>query len=119
MERYPAIQLCHLREIGWREWNPLDLPPPEENAWRRVNIAEYDNHLLHAVCLLKKGGTVVEAAAYLENAAKQYQAEDAPSSGERKSAERTARALLDYLGSDGLIRTPPAGSQGRPEQDGR
>ena len=101
MDRYPAVRLCDLREIGWREWNPLGLPPPKEDTWRHANIAEYDNHMLHIACLLKKGGGTRDAVAYLVAAAAEYRGDHEDRQEDSIAAERAVQAVARYLNPGG------------------
>lgn len=99
MERYPHVQLSHIRQIGWTEWNPLGLCLPDKQAWRHVNIAEYDNHLMHVVCLLTKGSPRSDAVAYLEQVAREYPPPAGSNTDRHHAAVRTVRAIADYLRS--------------------
>ena len=101
MQRYPGIRLSRLREIGWSMWNPLNLDLPDQQAWRHVNIAEYDNHLLHVACLLSKGGTQRDAVAYLEDAAVAYPCPSLSSEERHQAAIGTAQAVEAYLRETG------------------
>src|SRR5262245_61143355 len=97
MERYPRIRLSRLRQIGWSVWNPLNIDLPDQQAWRQVNIAEYDNHLLHIACLLSKGGTQSEAVAYLRSVAEEYPCPSLSDETRRQAAIETARAVDEYV----------------------
>lgn len=97
MERYPGVRLSHLRKIGWSVWNPLGLDLPERQAWRHVNIAEYDNHLLHVACMLAKGGSQSDAVAYLEEAAREYPCLTLSSEERHQAAIGTAQAVEEYV----------------------
>lgn len=101
MERYPGIRLSHLRQIGWRSWNPLGIDLPDGDAWRQINIAEYDNHLLHVACLLTRGGTRADAIAYLDGAAEAYPCPWLTPEQRHQASERTVVVLQDYVSRAG------------------
>lgn len=55
MSSDPPVKLSVLRDIGWREWDPIGLKHFEGN-WEDSSAAdEYDRYLLHVAARLQKG----------------------------------------------------------------
>jgi hypothetical protein len=51
----PPVKLSVLRDIGWREWDPIELGGADGD-WAGSDAAdEYDRYLLHATARLQKG----------------------------------------------------------------
>jgi hypothetical protein len=54
MPPYPPVKLSILRDIGWRDWDPIGLL--EDGNWEDSAAAdEYDTYLLHVAARLQKG----------------------------------------------------------------
>jgi hypothetical protein len=90
LSAHPTIELRRLREIGWIEWDPLEL----------AGIApadEYDEYLLQIVSRLRQGQTVEAAADYLQTVATKDMEIGHPRPGSRAAALRTAALVAKYL----------------------
>jgi hypothetical protein len=65
----PAVKLSVLRDIGWREWDPIGLRTLE-GGWEGSSAAdEYDRYLLHLAARLQKGeadGPLVDYLVHIE-----------------------------------------------------
>jgi hypothetical protein len=102
VSRQPKIQLSHLREIGWKYWDPIGLWVLLKGD--RADCAdEYNRYLLHVVSLLTGGTERSVAAAYLDD-----KAADHMGLGHRAdctAGKRTVDAIASYL--RGLPNSPP------------
>lgn len=70
----PRLKLSRLRDIGWREWDPiglLDMVGDPKASWNdpanRAFADEYDQYLIAVASKLRQGATSQEAIAYLVN----------------------------------------------------
>lgn len=55
MTSQPPVKLSILRDIAWREWDPIGLAAIE-GPWEGSNAAdEYDKYLLHTAARLQMG----------------------------------------------------------------
>lgn len=55
MSSRPPVKLSALRDIGWREWDPIGLRTLE-GGWEDSSAAdEYDSYLLHVAARLQNG----------------------------------------------------------------
>lgn len=55
MPARPPVRLSVLRDIGWREWDPIGLATPD-GGWDGICAAdEYDRYLLHLAARLQGG----------------------------------------------------------------
>ncbi len=89
------FSLTRLRDIGWKEWDPIRLMAGE--CWQETTFAdEYDSYLIEAALRLRQGQSVAETAEFLFRMDRDYMAMRHPS---RERAERTARAISDYVNS--------------------
>jgi hypothetical protein len=86
-----TIELSRLREIGWREWDPIGLAgsgcPPDE----------YDRYLLQVVNRLRRGDSVREVADYLDNIGAEWMGLGPSTAASRVSAETTVLQIKGYL----------------------
>ena len=90
------LSLAYLRDIGWREWDPIGLINEGESWQDHPAVDEYDQYLLHAVSLLRRGETEAHVAAYLARIESNHMALGTSArTGER--AFRTAQAIQAYL----------------------
>jgi len=87
----PYIELDRLREIGWREWDPIGLV---DSSCPRD---EYDSYLLQAVSRLRQGQTIDEVTNYLEKMAAEHMGLGASTPFSRAASERTATLIDRYL----------------------
>ena len=61
---HPPVKLSVLRDIGWREWDPIGLRPAE--GWQASSAAdEYDSYLLHVAARLQKDERDADLIDYL------------------------------------------------------
>ncbi|WP_313326492.1 hypothetical protein [Sphingobium yanoikuyae] len=61
---YPKMQLSHLREIGWRLWDPIGLKN-RDGTWNDACADEYDSYLFRAAGMMSQGHSRAEVSAYL------------------------------------------------------
>jgi hypothetical protein len=55
MSLLPPVKLSILRDIGWREWDPIGLSTLE-GGWEGSSAAdEYDQYLVHLAARLQRG----------------------------------------------------------------
>jgi hypothetical protein len=88
----PKFKLSRLREIGWRDWDPIGLDGLEDRP-----DDEYDSYLLQAVGRLRHGATDEDVADYLATIEAEYMGlGDSPDA--RRRAKRAVRGLREYLG---------------------
>ena len=65
MSADPPIKLSILRDIGWKDWDPISLLTAGE-VWDRKPFAdEYDAYLLKVAGDLCRGGSFENAVEYL------------------------------------------------------
>lgn len=65
MAAVARIDMARLRDIGWREWDPIGLLA-HKDVWGTEGYAdEYDRYLLAVARHLRRGGSVQEATEYL------------------------------------------------------
>ena len=69
MSSLPPVKLSILRDIGWREWDPIGLRT-SDGGWEGSAAAdEYDSYLLHLAGRLQKGepdGPLVDYLVHVE-----------------------------------------------------
>jgi hypothetical protein len=104
MARHPKARLDHLRDIGWRLWDPIGLLDADED-WRTAGFAdEYDTYLLHAAGMIRKGEPASAVAAYL------YWVETVTIGlGERETTHARIEAAVQALVEENLW-TEPGGA---------
>jgi hypothetical protein len=99
MNSYPRSELSRLRDIGWREWDPIGLLP-EGDTWESYPefADEYDRYLLEAASRLRRDWSVSDAAEYLMLIASEHMGLGPPhdDSG-RNRAVATANAIKAYV----------------------
>jgi len=86
-----SVKLSRLRDIGWAEWDPIGL---SDGSWPEHGADEYDRYLMKAFALVREQGRVA-AADYLLDVTVDYMGLR-KSSGAKRRAEHTARALNEY-----------------------
>lgn len=92
MSTEPPIGLSRLRDIGWKEWDPIGLLASGE-AWDRQPFAdEYDRYLVEVAAELRDGMPLAEAVAYLLRIEREHMALGVQS-GQEARAEATARSI--------------------------
>lgn len=86
------ITLSCLRDIGWKEWDPIGLLKAGE-AWDQKPYAdEYDEYLCKVAADLGNGGPLAEAIKYLLCIEREHMALGVRL-GQEARAEATARAI--------------------------
>ncbi|KQT50064.1 hypothetical protein ASG52_08305 [Methylobacterium sp. Leaf456] len=96
MSPKPPIKLSVLRDIGWKEWDPIRLLADGE-VWDHQPFAdEYDGYLLKVAGDLRRGASLQDVIDYLlvterGNLGPTY------SKDQEARAERTARAIQAYM----------------------
>lgn len=93
MASHPIIDLSRLREIGWKDWDPIGL------AGSGCTADEYDSYLLQVVSRLRRGDAVAEVAEYLIGIASEHMGLGEGSSSARNAAETTVVHIQQYLGT--------------------
>jgi hypothetical protein len=99
MSSYPPLKLSRLRDIGWKEWDPIGLLPTGE-AWESYPefADEYDRYLLHAASRLRRDWLVSDATDYLMWVVSEQMGLGSPSNSlARIRAETTAKAIKAYV----------------------
>jgi len=92
----PLIDLSILRDIGWREWDPIELRKLE-GGWEGSSAAdEYDDYLLHVATCLQSDGVESDLVDYLIGIETEHMGLD-PSSTTRSRARATITAIRDYV----------------------
>lgn len=92
----PSLKLSVLRDIGWREWDPIGLQPLE-GGWQASSAAdEYDSYLLHVAARLQNGDPDATLTDYLVNIETQHMGLN-PSDTTRPRAAATVGALREYV----------------------
>lgn len=101
MATVARIDLARLRDIGWREWDPIGLLKLKEVEGAEV-ADEYDRYLLAVARHLRRGGSVEEAIKYLLTVERDYMGLGVHQ-GQDARAGTVARSIQSYLaGLDGL-----------------
>jgi hypothetical protein len=96
MNTKPPIKLSRLRDIGWREWDPIGLLAAGE-AWDQKPFAdEYDAYLLRVAGDLRRGGALQEAVACLLSIERGHIGLGFRP-GQEVRAEATAHAIQRYM----------------------
>jgi len=96
MSSQPPVKLSVLRDIGWREWDPIGLRTLE-GGWESSSAAdEYDNYLLHVAARLQKGEPDSPAVDYLVNIETEHMGLR-PTPSARPRAVATVAAIREYV----------------------
>ena len=93
MTDHPKLELDRLREIGWKEWDPIGL------ADSSCPRDESDSYLLQAVSRLRQGQAVDQVADFIEKIASEHMGLGASTAASRAASERTVRLIGSYLAS--------------------
>jgi hypothetical protein len=94
-----SLTLSRLRDIGWREWDPIGLLPAG-TAWEsHPEFAdEYDRYLLEAASRLRRDWAVSDAVEYFLSISSEHMGlGPPPNSLARQRAEATATAIKAYV----------------------
>lgn len=65
MTERPKVQLSRLRDIAWDLWDPIGVKHIEGHWEGSGAAAEYDSYMLRVSWLVRNGGQVDDAVAYL------------------------------------------------------
>jgi hypothetical protein len=109
MARHPKVQLSRLRDIGFRDWDPIGVLVAGE-PWKDHPAAdEYDRYLLELVRRLVDGAGEAEAVDFLIWIESDHMGLGAKATTEDRAAAtvRSIRAYLDGLPDDATDRGPP------------
>ncbi|WNJ90516.1 hypothetical protein [Bosea sp. 685] len=88
--------LSGLREIGWRNWDPIGLLAAGEQ-WQEKSFAdEYDDYLRKVAADFRAGGSIAQAVEYLLRIEREHMVLGVRSGQERR-AEATAQAIQLYV----------------------
>lgn len=72
MSNEARIDMARLRDIGWKEWDPIGLLTYKDVWGTEGYVDEYDRYLLTVARHLRRGGTVQDAARYLLTVERDY-----------------------------------------------
>lgn len=96
MSSSAPVKLSVLRDIGWREWDPIGLADPR-GAWKGLSCAdEYDTYLIAVAGRLQKGATDTSLVAYLVQIETEHMGLD-PRADTAARAIATVAAFREYL----------------------
>ncbi|SFJ18295.1 hypothetical protein SAMN05216304_105176 [Bosea sp. OK403] len=91
-----------LREIGWRNWDPIGLLAAGEQ-WHEKSFAdEYDDYLRKVAADFRAGGSLAQAVEYLLRIEREHMVLGVRS-GQEKRAEATAQAIQLYVASSAHV----------------
>ncbi len=95
----PKVQLSRLRDIGFRDWDPIGVLADGEPWKDHPAASEYDRYLLEVVGRLVRGTGEAEAIDYLILVESDYMGmETSARTADRAAATvRSIRAYLDSL----------------------
>lgn len=90
------VDLTALREIGWREWDPIGLREMTAGEWEKNGADEYDAYISEVAVGIQSGWTIEEAVQYLVDIERGHMAlGEEPTS--RPRAEATVRAIVELV----------------------
>jgi hypothetical protein len=96
MSSRPPVKLSALRDIGWREWDPIGLSNIE-GGWEGSSAAdEYDNYLLHLAARLQNGDADGPLVDYLVHIETEHMGLT-PNASARPRAAATVAAMREYV----------------------
>jgi hypothetical protein len=96
----PKVQLSRLRDIGFRDWDPIGVLADGEPWKDHPAASEYDRYLLEVVGRLVRGAGEAEAAAYLVSIESDHMGLGTTARAADRAAA-TVRSIGDYLHSLG------------------
>ena len=92
----PAVKLSVLRDIGWREWDPIGLRGSED-GWEQSDAAdEYDSYLLQVAACLQNGEADGPVVDYLVGIESEHMGLG-PAPTARSRAVATVAAIREYV----------------------
>lgn len=105
----PRIKLSRLRDIGWRFWDPIGLLGANgslsgkwDDGENQGFANEYDNYLISAASMLRRGTSRVEVVDYLVEVEAEHMG-----LGERPTSRARAEAVVTAILEDDTIWTWP------------
>jgi len=98
VSQHPPLKLSRLRDIGFKEWDPIGILSPGESWGHHPAADEYDHYLLHAANRLRRDWSVSDAADYLTWVKSEHTGLGHPDDpSERSRAAATAKAIKAYV----------------------
>lgn len=98
MSSHPPVKLSILRDIGWRDWDPIGLSTLE-GGWEGSSAAdEYDRYLIHLAMRLQKGEPDEPMVDYLVRIETEHMGLSSSPSA-RPRAVATVAAVREYVES--------------------
>lgn len=91
MASHPIAEIATLREIGWRDWDPIGLADSD------CPRDEYDGYLLQVVSRLRRGQSVADVAAYLVGVEAEEMGLGPVEARSAARAETTVLRIKEYL----------------------
>lgn len=96
MPTRPSLKLSILRDIGWREWDPIGLQSLE-GGWQQSTAAdEYDSYLIHVAVRLQNGEADKPNVDYLLEVESQHMGLGGTSTATTR-ARATVAAIREYV----------------------
>lgn len=84
--------IAALREIGWREWDPIGIREMNDDAWQNGAADEYDSYLIEVADGLLSGWSADQAIDYLVSIERDHMA-----LGEHPTARERAATTVDAI----------------------
>ncbi len=98
MSAYPKTQISRLRDIAFRNWDPIGVLPEGASWENRPDADEYDGYLVEAVSRLANEGGEADATDYLMWVESEHMGMDT-TAATRERAAATVSAIKDYIDS--------------------
>lgn len=96
MSTHLPITLSRLRDIGWKEWDPIGLLTAGESGEQKPFADEYDDYLHKVVADFRSGRPLAEAVEYLLCIEREHMALGTRL-GQKARAEATARSIQRFV----------------------
>ena len=96
MQSFPPIKLSVLRDIGWKEWDPIGILPEGRNWDHEPFANEYDSYLLEVAGAFRRGASLTEATSYLAHIEREHMGLS-NQTDRLARAEATARLIQQYM----------------------
>jgi hypothetical protein len=90
------FQLSRLRDIGFRYWDPIGILSPSESWVNHPAADEYDEYLMEAASLIRRGTPVSDAARRLIDIQSDHMGLPV-GPDEKRRAEEAAAAVKAYV----------------------
>lgn len=94
------MDISALREIGWREWDPIGIKKLDGDAWQNGAADEYDAYLIEVATGLNAGWSVEQAVGHLVLVERDHMALGEVSTA-RERATATVKAIAALVGASG------------------